>query len=321
VAREAIIFRPGALPAFDSSPEQLAQAASSRDQLLWIDLLDPTREEIDAVARDFELHPLAHEDAHHGDQRPKLDQYGQDLFIVFYALALDELRVSNAEIHFYVTSNAVISIHDRPVAAIEDVRRRWSAVQANGSHTAGMLLYALLDAIVDDYFPVVDHLSELLETAQEQIFEEQDTSNQQYIFHIIRTLVGIRRVLGPERDVMNALVRRDIPIIESSTIIYFQDVYDHILRVSETIDTYRDLVSGAIDVQLAITSNRLNEVMKRMTALSIILMSVTLIASIYGMNFARMPELDWHFGYPLALGTMGTIAGVLYLLFRRIDYL
>jgi magnesium transporter len=161
----------------------------------------------------------------------------------------------------------------------------------------------------------------LLETAQEQIFEEQDTSNQQYIFHIIRTLVGIRRVLGPERDVMNALVRRDIPIIESSTIIYFQDVYDHILRVSETIDTYRDLVSGAIDVQLAITSNRLNEVVKRMTALSIILMSVTLIASIYGMNFARMPELDWHYGYPLALGTMVIIAGVLYLLFRRIDYL
>lgn len=321
MARESIVFRPGALPDLDPSPELIAEARASSDHLLWVSLIDPAREEIDALAGEFGFHPLAHEDAHHRNQRPKLDQYGNDLFIVFYALEVDEVRVLNEEIHFYVTRNAVISIHDQPVAAITDVRKRWSAAEVNEHYSAGMLLYAIFDAIVDDYFPVVDHLSELLEAAQERIFEEQDTSNQQHIYLIIHTLVGIRRILAPERDVMNALVRRDIPMIESATIIYFQDVYDHILRVSETIDTYRDLVSGAIDVQLAITSNRLNEVMKRMTALSIILMSVTLISSIYGMNFVHMPELDWRFGYPLALGSMVAIGGTLFLIFRRIDYL
>lgn len=322
MTREAIVFRPGELPDIDPSPDLAAKARASDDHLVWISLVDPSREEIDTLAHEFGLHPLAREDAHNRNQRPKLDQYGNDLFIVFYALAVDDLRVVTEEIHFYVTRNAVISIHDRPIAAMDGIRKRWSAsTHAKSTHTAGMLLYAILDAIVDDYFPVVDHLSELLETAQERIFEEQDTSNQQYIFLIIRTLLAVRRILAPERDVMNALVRRDIPIIESATIIYFQDVYDHILRVSETIDTYRDLVSGAIDVQLSITSNRLNEIMKRMTALSIILMSVTLIASIYGMNFVNMPELDWRYGYPLALATMAAIGGGLYLIFRRIDYL
>lgn len=321
MARESIVFRPGAAPELNPSPVLIAEARASSDHLLWILLIDPTRQEIDALSQEFGFHPLAREDAHNRQQRPKLDQYGNDLFIVFYALAVEDLRVITEEVHFYVTQNAVISIHDQPITAIVDIRRRWSTAAVNGNHTAGMLLYAILDAIVDDYFPVVDHLSELLETAQERIFEEQDTSNQHHIFLIIRTLLSVRRVLAPERDVMNALVRRDTPIIEPGTIIYFQDVYDHILRVSETIDTYRDLVSGAIDVQLSITSNRLNEIMKRMTALSIILMSVTLIASIYGMNFVNMPELDWHYGYPLALASMAAVAGTLYLIFRRIDYL
>ncbi len=324
MTRQTIIFHPGAAPERDPSPEQFAAARASRDQLLWIDLVDPSAADVDDIAREFAFHPLAREDAHHGKQRPKVDQYGEDLFIVFYALTIEELQVAQEEIHLYVGPNVVITMSDRPVAAIRDVYRRWSAIGPNHEvdhRTAGMLLYALLDALVDDYFPVVDHLSEQLDAAQERIFEEQDTVNQREIYQVIRTLLAVRRVLGPERDVLNALVRRDIPIIEAATIIYFQDVYDHILRIADTIDTYRDLVGGAIDVQLAATSNRLNEVMKRMTALSIILMSVTLVASIYGMNFHHMPELRWHLGYFLALGTMVAIGTALFFVFRRIRYL
>ena len=323
MTRQTIVFRPGMAPEPDPSSEQIAAACASRDQLLWIDLLAPSTADIDAIAQEFEFHPLAREDAHHRRQRPKVDQYGDALFIVFYALSVEDLQVTQEEIHVYIGPNVVITMSDHPIPAVLDIRQRWleAGPAGNGGQTAGMLLYALLDAIVDDYFPVVDHLSELLDAAQERIFEAQDTGNQQHVYRIVRTLLLVRRVLAPERDVLNALVRRDIPIIEASTIVYFQDVYDHILRMAETIDTYRELVAGAIDVQLAVTSNRLNEVMKRMTALSIILMSVTLIASIYGMNFVNMPELDWHYGYPIAITTMVAIGAVLFVIFRRIKYL
>jgi magnesium transporter len=321
VERQAILFRPGGAPEINPSQDRIDAARGRSDHLVWIDLIGPSTAEIDAVASEFGFHPLAREDAHHRRQRPKLDQYGDDLFIVFYAFALDSLHVSHEEIHIYVSQNVLVTMSDRPLAAIVDVRKRWCSVPPNENRSPGMLLYALLDSVVDDYFPVIDHLSELLDDAQEQIFETPEPETQQHIFSIIRTLLAARRILGPQRDVMNALVRRDTPIVEPSMIPYFQDVYDHILRVSETIDTYREYVAAAIDVQLSATSNRLNEVMKRMTGLSIILMSVTLVASIYGMNFVNMPELDWAYGYPLALGLMVAIGAALYLLFRRSNYL
>ena len=134
-------------------------------------------------------------------------------------------------------------------------------------------------------------------------------------------MLAVRRVLGPERDVMNVLVRRDSPVFGAETIVYFQDVYDHILRVTDAVDSYRDLLSSALDVHLSMTSNRLNQVMKTLTGSSIILMSMTLVASVYGMNFDVMPELDWQLGYAWALGLMTVVGGTLFAVFRRIDWL
>jgi magnesium transporter len=321
VGREAILFQPGEAPEINPSHSRVASARERADHLLWIDLVNPSTSEIDVLASEFDFHPLAREDALHRQQRPKLDQYGEDLFIVFYAFIADGEDVTHEEVHFYVSPQVVLTISTRPVAAIQDVRKRWCSAPPRSGQTAGMLLYALLDAIVDDYFPVIDHLSDLLDAAQERIFEQAEPADQQYVYAIIRRLLAARRILGPQRDVMNQLVRRDTPIVEQAMIPYFQDVYDHILRVSETIDAYREYVAAAIDVQLSATSNRLNEVMKRMTGLSIILMSITLVASIYGMNFVNMPELDWTYGYPLALGMMLAIGGTIYLLFRRSNYL
>jgi magnesium transporter len=321
MGRETILFRPGESPVINPSQTQVSAARERADHLLWIDLVDPAQYEIDALANTIEFHPLAREDILHRQQRPKLDRYGEDLFIVFYAFVADGDQVMHEEVHFYVSQYVLLTISERPAPAILDVRKRWSSAPPRDSQTPGMLLYALLDAIVDDYFPVVDRLSDALDATQERIFVEAKTEDQQYIYSIIRKLLAARRILGPQRDVLNQLVRRDTPIVEPAMIPYFQDVYDHILRVSETIDAYREYVAAAIDVQLSTTSNRLNEIMKRMTGLSIILMSVTLIASIYGMNFVHMPELDWTFGYPLALGGMVAIGGVLFMLFRRSDYL
>jgi magnesium transporter len=160
-----------------------------------------------------------------------------------------------------------------------------------------------------------------VEALEEGIFAHPSPGAQAEIFALKKDLLAIRRVLGPERDVMNLLVRRDAPLFGSAQVVYFQDVYDHILRVTDAIDTYRDLLSSALDVNLSMTSFHLNEVVKRLTSSSIILMSVTLIAGIYGMNFESMPELDWVYGYPFALGLMIATAISLYVVFRRIDWL
>ena len=294
---------------------------AKKDGVIWVDAAEPSFAELTELADLFGFHPLAVEDAHLRHQRPKIDQYENFLFLVFYAIALSEDRVVTEEVEFFVGDRYVVTAHIRPLRAIVDVKTRWINAANIGGVSAGMLLYSLLDAIVDAYFPLVDVLGERIEELEESIFSHEAPAAQRQIFHLKRNVAAIRRLLGPERDVMNILVRRDVPLFDNTTAVYLTDVYDHILRVNDALDSYREVVTGALDAYLSLTSNRLNQVMKRMTAGSIILMSVTLVSSIYGMNFIHMPELKWHLGYPLALGTMLGIAGILAYFFRRIDYL
>jgi magnesium transporter len=190
-----------------------------------------------------------------------------------------------------------------------------------GKPSAGLLVYSILDAIVDDYFPVIDALAERTEEIEEFVLNSSGSSPIHELFRLKRDMIQVRRAVTPERDVLNVLVRRDSPIFDEVTLLYFQDVYDHILRVTDAIDTYRDLLSGTLDAYLSVTSNRLNQVMKTLTASSIILMTITLVASIYGMNFDHMPELHWRLGYLWAIGLMVGLAALLIAFFRRIDYL
>jgi magnesium transporter len=168
--------------------------------------------------------------------------------------------------------------------------------------------------------PIADRISDRIDVIEDAVFGRFDANAQQEIFRIKRNLLQMRKVLTPERDVLNVLMRRDTPIFSDETVRYFQDIYDHLLRVLDSIDTYRDLLSSALDSYLSVQSNRMNKVMKTLTASSIILMTVTLVASIYGMNFIHMPELQWRLGYPLALGLMVAIAASLGALFRKIDW-
>jgi magnesium transporter len=179
----------------------------------------------------------------------------------------------------------------------------------------------VLDSLVDGYFPVLDDIADRADTMEESIILAGQPTLQAEILRLRRELLMIRRVAGPERDVMNVLIRRDPPLFSRKEILYFQDVYDHLLRVTDTVDIYRDMLSSVLDANLSMVSYTLNIVVKRLTASSIILMSITLIAGIYGMNFTYMPELDWRFGYPLALGLMMVIATIEVGIFRRIGWL
>ncbi len=292
------------------------------DGLLWIDVVDPTPDELRLLGEEFGFHPLALEDALRRHQRPKLEHYDGFLFLVFYGLETVDRRPVLREVNLFAGKNYLVTVHDGRLPAIPETADRWCANVANlGNRGVGLLVYSLLDAIVDGYFPVVDDLAERIEDLEAAVFDRAEAGAQEAIFDLKKDLLAIRRVLGPERDVMNVLVRRDAPVFGDAVVVYFQDVYDHILRVTDAVDTYRDLLSSALDAYLSMTSFRLNEVVKRLTASSIILMSVTLIAGIYGMNFEHMPELDWRLGYPFALGLMLAIAGSLVLLFKRIDWL
>lgn len=311
----------------DAALGELESLAGQPDNLLWIDVHDPTPAEIERIGDLFDLHPLALEDAARFGQRPKLVQYDTFIEIVFFALSWPAgMSPQTHEIHFFAGANYLITIHRDDLVVIPEVARRWCQHPhthriKQAKHRVGLLLYGLLDAIVDDYFPLIDDLADRIDTLEEAIFDARDMTAQAQIFALKKDLLAVRRVVAPERDVMNVLVRRDTPLFSNREIVYFQDVYDHVLRVTDAIDVYRDLLSSALDASMSITSNRLNQVMKTLTASSIILMSITVVAGIYGMNFANIPELQWDLGYQWALGLMFAIGGGLFLIFRRIDWL
>ncbi|HEX5689849.1 MAG TPA: magnesium/cobalt transporter CorA, partial [Roseiflexaceae bacterium] len=210
----------------------------------------------------------------------------------------------------------LVSVHEGDIPAIDDTIKRWRANDEQFGNDAGALLYELFDAIVDDYFPVIDQLAEKVEVIEEQIFERFREEALQEVFALKRDLLHVRRVVAPERDVLNILIRREVPIFERGTILYLQDVYDHIVRITDSIDTYRDLLSSALDAFLSVQSNRLNQILKVLTVTSIVLMCDALIAGIYGMNFEFMPELHWAHGYAFALGLMVVVSVSLVLFFR-----
>jgi magnesium transporter len=301
------------------NPEDISDIIQRKDQFVWLDIQDPQDDDIALLRDEFHFHRLAIEDATRHHERPKVDSYEGYYFLVFYAITYDEAknRLHNEAMNLFIGANYIVSVHEGEIKAIDETIKRWQKDEEEFGQDAGALLYALLDTITDDYFPVIDRLADRVETLEEQIFEKFRESSLQDVFSLKRDLLSIRRIVAPERDVLNVLIRREAPIFERNSILYLQDVYDHIVRITDSIDTYRDLLSSALDAFLSVQSNRLNQILKILTIASIVLMSDALIAGIYGMNFEFMPELHWIHGYPFALGLMVAISITLILLFRK----
>lgn len=305
------------------SPGDISTFKNDPTVTLWFDLTRPSADELQVLRDEFKFHPLALEDATRGAQRPKVDSYGEYYFVVFYCIDMDAETqdICTAPVYLFIGHNYLVTIHNEPIKQIEETVHRWQAPDSPLEQDVGSLIYALLDAIVDDYFPVMDQVAERAEDLEQHIFEEFDEAALQQIFTLKKDLLQLRRVVAPERDVLNVMLRRDIPVFDQNDVTYLQDVYDHVIRTTDAIDTYRDLLSSALDSFLSVQSNRLNLVVKALTVTSIILMSAALVAGIYGMNFEYMPELHWRYGYPFALALMVAIAGGLLLFFRRIKWL
>lgn len=307
----------------DFPSRKISEFAEDKHNIVWADVSDPTGDDFAELAEEFGFHPLSIEDCRNTHQRPKVEEYPGYYFIVLYEAELvgpeDDLELR--ELNIFLGSNYLVTVHSRPIRAVETARRLWGEWTDRAEHGSGLLAYLLIDAVVDDYMPLLDVLSDTMDDLEDRIFGDFRPEAIEEIFRVKKQLLFLRRTVTPLRDVFNTMLRREQPIFERETTVYFQDVFDHIIRVADTIDTLRDMLGSTMDAYLSIQGNRMNMVMKRLTSIATILMSVTLVAGIYGMNFELMPELHWRFGYVFALGSMLVIGLALYFYLRKVKWL
>ncbi len=297
----------------------LRELLAQPDTLVWLDISDPDDDDQALLLHELRFHPLAVEDAVRSHERPKVDAYGHYYFLVFYeaTLTAQDSHIMLGALSIFIGSNYLVTVHEEPNRHVEETQALWQIPDGPVDNKVSALVHGLLDSMVDDYFPLMDQVAERIESLEDTIFDRFEQGTIHTIFGLKKDLLDMRRAVAPERDVLNVLLRRELPIFDEHDLIYMQDVYDHIVRVTDSIDTYRDLMSSAVDSYLSLQSNRLNEIVKVLTMASIMLMAASLIAGIYGMNFDFMPELRWRLGYPWALGLMATVAVSLLVFFRR----
>jgi magnesium transporter len=311
-----------------ASLDRISDLIADPSTLVWLDIVDPEAEDLELLAHEVDAHPLAIEDLRNRGQRTNLDTYGDRHVVVAYeALPRaggpdgDPADVTFAEVHLFAGPGYLVTVRWAPSPAIELTRGRFERrVDVVGASVGG-LLYAVLDAIVDGYLPVIDALNDRLDELQPTLLtNDAGQEGLRQLLELKRTMLKLRHVAAPLREVANALLRREAALIDDDAAPYYNDLFDHLVRVLDSLDLLRDLGAVTLEANLAATNNTLNQVVKRLTAVTVILMIPTLIAGIYGMNFAYMPELDWRLGYPFALGLMlvAVLAAVTY--FSRRDW-
>lgn len=318
---QALVHRPREGFSNQVDLENLKPVLEDKAALLWLDVQGPSPEEMELLKREFAFHDLAIEDAMLPHQRPKLDEYDGFYFLVFYALELKGTDLRSAEVDLFFGDNYVVAVHHEPIKEIGEALKLWESSHESLNHGVGSLVYRLLDSLVDGYFVVADTVAERVAGLEERVIKEANKGMVEEVFALKKRLLSIRRILGPERDALIVLMRQDLPLLDRKTVVYLRDVYDHLVRITDTADVYADLLTSLLDVHLSAVSNRLNQVMKVLTSWTIILMTAALIAGVYGMNFKAMPELDWEYGYAYSLGLMAAVGGGLYLYLKRKGWL
>lgn len=302
-------------------PERIPDFLKDKRELIWVDLEAATEPEASILSRYFNFHPLAIEDCISETLLPKVDDFGDYIFLVLHGARVAEEGLSTMEINFFLGPNYLVTYHDEPSRSINKVKERCLKNSLSITRGADFLLHEILDGMVDNYFPVLDHLDAAIDQVEEEVFSRPEQGTLNKIFNLKKEVMHLRRVTGPQREILNRLSRDPFPVISPKAAIYFRDVYDHLARISDLSESYRDLVSGALEAYLSVVSNRLNEIMKVLTIFTATLMPLTVITGIYGMNFQNMPELQSRNGYYAVLGIMAVIAGGMLFYFRKKKWL
>ena len=293
-------------------------------RFVWVALRDSEPGEIEEMRAEFDLHELAVEDALHGHQRPKVEEYGDCLFAVMHTLELaeGETSIHEGEVNIFVGKDYVLSVRKRTREGFRNVRARAEREPHLLKEGPGYVLYMLMDAIVDRYFPVLEAFEDKLELIEGRIFEgEPGRANVEALYALKRELMVLRHAAGPAHEAVGKLYGGRVPAVTMNTQEYFRDIYDHLVRIEQRVDSLREMLTTAMSVNLALVTVNEGETVKRLASYGALVAVPTLVAGIYGMNFEHMPELGWRYGYAVALAIMAGVDSYLFFRFRKAGWL
>jgi len=307
------------------APEEFKEALRDEEGLLWIDFEATSPEADEPILRQvFGFHPLAIDDALQQSHVPKVDDWSDYLYVVLHTVVLDRrehMVVDTLELDVFLGRNYLVTHHDQPIGAVDKV---WAGCQRDERHLkngSDHLLYKIADEIAASYLPVVEEMDDAIDVIEGRVFERPSSETVEHIFAIKRAVLRLRRILGPQREVLNKLARDDYAMIDPKDRVYFRDVYDHLVRMHDITESVRDLVSGALDTYLSVVNNRMNDIMKTLTVIMVLFMPLTFLTGFFGMNFFQpSTPLDIWTGAPAFWVTLGVLAAtpvVMYLWMRR----
>jgi magnesium transporter len=306
----------------EPSIEDISEYLKQPDCLIWVALRDATDSELDKMQEEFGLHDLAIEDARHGHQRPKIEEYGETLFVVMHLVEVVHPDLTVGEISIFAGHNFILSVRNHSSRSLLGVRERCQREPELLRLGSGFVLYALMDAVVDLYFPVIDDLESQLESIEEHLFDKGNAlTNIEQLYELKRKVAVLKHAVTPMMEATGKLSGGRVPPICATTQHYFRDVYDHLTRINATIDAMRDTITTAILVCQSTVAIEQNVINKQLAAWAAIFAIATVFTGIWGMNFKLMPELQWNYGYPVALLIIIAVCVFLYLRFKRSDWL
>lgn len=308
----------------DIAMDDINKVLQNPDQFIWVGLHEPNGDSLAQIQKQFKLHDLAIEDAQNAHQRPKIEMYGNTLYAVLRTAQMNKStsHIDFGETHFFVGKNFLITIRHGSSLSYADVRARCETTPQLLRKGPGFALYAVMDSIVDQYFPVVEQLEEGLQKIEEKVFKEKPTrQTTEDIYQLKRELLDIKRAVSPLIDIASRLMRFDVTLISEETQPYFRDIYDHAIRINEMVDHARELLNTALEANFSLISISQSEVSKKFAGWAAIIAVPTMVAGYYGMNFKFMPELQWHYGYPAVVLFTVILCVIIFSLFRKSGWL
>jgi len=288
------------------------------DANLWFHFDAPTEDELHFLQEVLNVHHLTLEDVVNQNQRPKIESFEEYVYLAIHPLLRkDKWQIECSELDLLLGRGWIVSVHYGPLPGLIENGRLHERLPLALGRGADFLLYTMADLVVDSYFPILDDIEDEIDSLEDRLVMRANSVDMNMLLALKRSLVHIRRAVMPQREVLNQLTRHDFPFVRPEKLVYFRDVYDHLIRISEELDSIRDILSSVLEIHLASTSNQLNVTMKRLTAWGTIFIVITAIAGIYGMNFKFMPELEWRYGYFAVLALMVLISTGLFFYFKK----
>jgi magnesium transporter len=312
------IRRAGANGTEEISREAALKILPRGDGSLWFHFDSPAEDELRFLQENFKIHHLTIEDIVNQNQRPKIEAFEDYVYLAVHLLCREaRSKIEPSELDLLIGRGWLISVYYGNLPELIDEGKLKENLLPALGRGADFLLYSLLDLVIDGYFPILDKVEEEIDGLEDRLLLRARRGDMNRLLSLKRSLMHVRRAVTPQREILNQLARHDFPFVRPESLVYFRDVYDHLIRMAEEIDTLRETLSSVLEIHLASTSNQLNATMKRLTAYGTIFVVITAIAGIYGMNFKFMPELEWRYGYFAALGAMAAISLGLFVYFKK----